>query len=169
VNKRFVLFLFAGLGVVAVMIFLLFTGTKGAHLRLEGKILKVRVLAQGGVASIVMIDFRATNPSDVPFVVSEVRIKLDPAKGETEEGMTIARPDIDTIFQYAKLLGPKFNDVLAIRDRIPPHQRVDRMVGARIELPEAAVNARKGLRLEIEDVDGTMAEIREDASDLSAK
>lgn len=145
------------------MIFLLFTGTKGAHLRLEGKILKVRVLAlSGSGASLAMVDFRVTNPSDVPFVVSSIRLKLSTAKGDVEEGVTISRPDIDNVFRYEKLLGPKFNEVLTIQGRIAPHQRVDRMVGARFEMPEAAFNARRGLRLEIEDVDGTMAEIIED-------
>jgi hypothetical protein len=169
-NRRFLLFWLAGIGVVAALIFFLFTGTKGAHLRLEGKILKVRVLPlTGSQASIVMVDFRATNPSDVPFVVSNVHLKLTPAKGDTEEGMTISKPDINNIFQYAKLLGPKFNDVLSLQDRIAPHQRADRMVGARFEVPESAVNARHALQLVIEDVDGTIAEITEDSAGVSSK
>lgn len=161
-NKNFVLMLLAGLAVVSGLLFTLFTGTKGAHLRLEGRVLKVRVLAlSGSAASLVMVDFRVTNPSDVPFVVSSVKIRMQPADGESTVSTTISKPDIDNVFQYAKLLGPKYNEVLSIRDRIAPRQNADRMVGARFEMLEAAVNARKSIELEIEDVDGTVARISE--------
>jgi hypothetical protein len=35
------------------------------------------------------------------------------------------------------------------------------MTGARLEVPEAAINSRKALHLQIEDVDGTVAELTE--------
>jgi len=35
------------------------------------------------------------------------------------------------------------------------------MAGARFELPEAAINARKMIRLRLEDVDGAAAELSE--------
>jgi len=162
VNKRFALMLLAGLAVMAALVFFLLTGTRGAHLRLEGKILKVRVLAMSGTgASLVMVDFRVTNPSDVPFVVSSVKLSIQPAVGGPVEGATISKPDIDNVFQYAKLLGPKYSQVLGMRDAIVPHQSGDRMAGARFEMPEATVNARKSLQLEIEDVDGAVARISE--------
>ena len=151
----------AGLVVVAGLIFTLFSTTKGAHLRLEGKVLKVRVLALNAGSSLVVADFRVANPSDVPFVVNSVKLILDPAKGDPIEGMTAARSDLDRAFEYAKVLGPKYNDVLTIQDRVAPHASMDRMAGARIELPEAAINTRKNLRVQFEDVDGTIAEVGE--------
>jgi hypothetical protein len=161
-SKQFWLFLLAGLGVVGVLIFLMFSVTTGAHLRLEGKILKVRVLAlPGSRASLVMVDFRATNPSDVLLVVGSVKLRLQPAQGDPVEGQGIAKSDIASVFQYEKLLGPKYNDVLASQDRIAPHQAGDHMAGARFEMPEAAVNARRSLSVVIEDVDGTVAELAE--------
>ena len=167
-SKQFWIFLLAGLAVVALLIFFLFAGTTGAHLRLEGKILKVRVLALPGSngspissASLVMVDFRATNPSDVPLVVSSIKLRLQPREGDPAEGVTISKPDMVTVFQYEKLLGPKYNDVLSLQDRIAPHQSLDRMAGARFEMPESAVQGRRGLTLLIEDVDGTVAELTE--------
>jgi hypothetical protein len=77
------------------------------------------------------------------------------------EGASISKPDVDNVFKYEKLLGPKYNDVLSIRDRVAPHQTVDRMVGARFELPESQIDVRKGLRLRIEEVDGAVAQIGE--------
>lgn len=161
-SKQFWIFLLAGVGVVGVLIFFMLSVTTGAHLRLDGKVLKVRVLAlPGSGASLVMVDFRATNPSDVPLVVSSVKLRLQPAQGDAVEGQGIAKSDIANVFQYEKLLGPKYNDVLAASDRIAPHQSGDHMAGARFEMPEAAVNARRALSVLVEDVDGTVAELAE--------
>ena len=161
-SKGFWIFLAAGLAVVGGLIFTMLTATQGAHLRLEGKILKVRILAlPGRAASIVIVDFRATNPSDVPFVVNSVTLHLEPVKGDVADGTTISKNDIENIFRYEKLLGPKYNDTLSLQDRIAPHKIADLMAGARFEVPEAAVNARKAIRLRLEDVDGTVAELTE--------
>ena len=161
-SKQFWIFLLVGVAVVGGLIFMLLSATQGAHLRLEGKILKVRVLpVPGADASLVIVDFRAANPSDVLMVVSSVKLRLEPTQGDPVEGFPLARAEIATVFQYAKLIGPKYNDVLAASDRISPHQSVDRMTAARFEMPEAAVNARRQLRVVIEDVDGTVAELAE--------
>ena len=161
-SKGFWIFLVAGLAVVGGLIFTMLTATQGAHLRLEGKILKVRVLAlPGRSASIVVVDFRATNPSNVPFVVNSVTLHLEPATGEAADGTTISKNDVENIFRYEKLLGPKYNETLSLQDRIAPHKTVDLMAGARFEVPESAVNSRKSIRLRIEDVDGTAAELTE--------
>jgi len=161
-SKGFWIFLAAGLAVVGGLIFTMLSATQGAHLRLEGKILKVRVLAlPGSSASIVVADFRVTNPSNVPFVVNSVSFQLEPAKGDATDGTTISKNDIENLFRYEKLLGPKYNDTLSLQDRIAPHKTEDLMAGARLELPETAVNSRKSLRIRIEDVDGAVAELTE--------
>ncbi|MEO8051334.1 MAG: hypothetical protein ABI833_13035 [Acidobacteriota bacterium] len=161
-SKGFWIFLAAGLAVVGGLIFTMLTATQGAHLRLEGKILKVRVLAlPGRNASIVFVDFRATNPSNVPFVVNSVTLQIEPAKGDAADGATISKSDIENMFRYEKLLGPKYNDTLSLQDRIAPHKTADLMAGARFEVPEAEVNSRKSIHLRIEDVDGAAAELTE--------
>ena len=160
-TKQFWIFLIAGLAVVGVGIFFLLVSTKSNHLDLDGKILKVRVLALNPNASLVIVDFREKNPSDVGFLVKTVTMKLDPASGDASDGTPISKFDVENVFKYEKLLGEKYNDVLSIRDKIAPHQTVDRMVGARFELPESAIEARKDIRLQIEDMDGTVAELVE--------
>jgi hypothetical protein len=161
VSRTFWSFLGIGLAVVAIVVAITVWGTKGAHLQLDGKILKVRVLSLNPNASIVVVDFRAKNPSDVLFMVKNVTLVLTPAHGDPVEGTTISKADIENVFKYEKLLGDKYNDVLSIRDRIEPHQSVDRMAGARFELGEAAIDARKSIKLQIEDMDGAIAEIGE--------
>jgi hypothetical protein len=161
VSKQFWTFLIIGLAVVGIGIFFLLFSTKSNHLELDGKILKVRILSLNPNASIVVVDFRENNPSDVGFLVKTVLMKLDPASGDAAEGTPISKFDVENVFKYEKLLGPKYNDVLSIRDKIAPHQTVDRMVGARFELGESAIEARKDIRLQIEDMDGTVAELIE--------
>ena len=86
----------------------------------------------------MVADFRVKNPSDVPFVVRTATTRLDPVSGEPVDGTPISKPDVENVFKYEKLLGPKYNDVLSIEDQIAPHQTVDRMVGARFEMGESA-------------------------------
>src|SRR5579862_3617338 len=146
-SKGFWIFLAAGLAVVGGLIFTMLTATQGAHLRLEGKILKVRVLAlPGRAASIAVVDFRVTNPSNVPFVVNSVTLHLEPATGDAADGTTASKVNIENIFKYEKLLGPKYNQVLSLQDRVAPHQTADLMAGARFELPASAIDGRKMIR-----------------------
>ena len=164
-DKRFLIFLLAGVGVVGALLFTFFTASEGARLRLDGKILKVRVLpVPDSTASLVIVDFRAGNPSNVLFVGNSVMLRLEPAAGEAIDGTPISKADVENIFRYEKLLGPQYNPVYSLQDRIAPHQTVDRMAAARLEVPEAVVNSRKSLRIRIEDVAGAVAELAEQPS-----
>lgn len=160
-SKQFWTFLVVGLAVVGIAIAGVWFGTKSSHLDLDGKILKVRTLALGKDASLVVVDFRVTNTSAVPFVVRDVSLKLTPASGAGVDGSPASKTDIDRVFEAQKLIGPHFNDVLSIQDRIAPNKTLDRMTGARFEVPESQVDARKSLVLRLEDVDGTAAELTE--------
>jgi hypothetical protein len=159
--NRKIAILFAGLVVGAIGVGVLLLSTKGGHLELTGQILKVRILSLNPSASLVIVDFRVSNPSDVRFVVRSASMFLTPLTGEAVEGASISKPDVESVFQYEKLLGPKYNDVLSIKDPIAARQTVDRMIGARFELSESAIEARKNIRVHIEDLDGTEADIVE--------
>jgi hypothetical protein len=155
------MFLIVGLVVVCAGLGFLFIGTKGNHLELNGTILKVRVMPLSEVASLVIVDFRITDPSDIPFVMKGATLTLDPASGETLDGMMVSKPDIENVFKYNPILGPKFNDVLGIKDHIEPHQRLDRMVAARFEITEAQAEDRKRIHLHLEEIDGVTADVTE--------
>jgi hypothetical protein len=161
VSKQFVIFLLVGLAVVGAGLGLLFVGTKGNHLELNGTILKVRTMPLSEVASLAVVDFRVTNPSDVPFVMKGATLTLETAAGEMLDGMMVSKPDVENVFKYNPILGPKFNDVLGIKDRIAPHQRLDRMVGARFEIPESKMEERKAIHLHVEEMDGVTADFVE--------
>jgi hypothetical protein len=161
VSKQFVVFLLIGLAIVGAGLGFLLIGTKGNHLELKGTILKVRILPLSPTASLAVVDFRVSDPSDVPFVIKSASLTLEPATGETLDGMMVSKPDVENVFKYNPILGPKFNDVLGMRDRIDPHQRLDRMVGARFEIPESQAEERKAIHLHLEEMDGVSADLVE--------
>jgi hypothetical protein len=133
---------------------------KGSHLELEGSIQKVRVQGLDDAAAII-VDMRVTNPSKVPLVVRDVAMILTDAGGRQLEGQVVAEADVKRFLDYYVALGPKYNDTLKVRERIGAGQSVDRMVAARFEIPDGKVQARKGLRIRVEDVDGAVSEIAE--------
>lgn len=154
ITKKFLAFLAVGLLIVAAMIWGGLFATRKSHVNLEGKVLKVRTVATDEKNSIVVVDFRVTNDSNVPFIAQDAFIFVTGADGNEVEGVTVSRRDMDRIFDYYKLLGPKFNEVLIIQDKIGPGQQMDRMVAAGIPLPESDVENRKGLKLRLKDIDG---------------
>ena len=160
-SKQFWMFLIVGLVVVGIGISFVWVGTKGNHLELNGTILKVRIMPLSPTASLAIVDFRVTDPSDIPFVMKGASLTLEPATGAPLEGMTVSKSDIENVFKYNPILGPKFNDVLGIKDRIEPHQRLDRMVGARFEIPESQAEERKAIHLHVEEMDGVTADLVE--------
>jgi hypothetical protein len=159
-TKQFWGFLLAGLAIVGAGVYLTLFANKSSHLELDGDILKVRSMALSQ-ASLVVADFRVSNPSAYPFVVKSVKARLELASGEVLEAEPISKVNLQNVFQYEKLIGPQFNPALTLRDAILAHGTVDRMIGARFEVSESAVESRKGLRLRIEEVDGAVAEIGE--------
>ena len=160
-SKQFWLFLIAGVAIVGAALGFLLVGTKGNHLELHGSILKVRVMPLSPVASLAIVDFRVNDPSDVPFVIKNATLTLETAKGEMLDGMMVSKPDVENVFKYNPILGPKFNDVLSIKDRIEPRQRLDRMVGARFEITEAQAEERKAIHLHVEEMNGVTADLVE--------
>jgi hypothetical protein len=158
-SKTFWTFLVVGFAVVAAGIALVFVGTQKNHLELKGEILKVRVLALGPAATFVVADFRVKNPSDIQFVVKDVAMTIDPASGDPVTGSITSKADVETLFQYQKLIGPKFNPVLSLKDTVGAGKTGDFMVAARFELSEQGVEARKAIHLKIVDLDGAEEEL----------
>jgi len=153
-TRQFVVFLAIGLVVVGIVIALTMVGNRGSQLRLDGKVLKVRVIGTDEKSSIVVVDFRARNEAQVPFMTREGLLKITTGDGKEVGGDPIARSDMDRVFDYYKLLGPKFNEVLISRDQIAGGKSIDRMLAARFDLPSADVEGRKNLTLTLNDSDG---------------
>ena len=150
-----------GLVVVVIAVVWIFYMQRGAHIEPAGKILKVRTLALDEGSSIAVIDFRVVNTSDYMVIVSEVEVTLEHPNGTASDGTVVSETDARRLFQYYPVLGQKYNDSLIIRDRIKPHETLDRMIAARFEIPVAQLDARKRLKLRVVDVDGPSGELIE--------
>jgi hypothetical protein len=160
-NRTFLTALGVGLVVVAIAVVWIFYMQRGAHIEPAGKILKVRTLALDEGSSIAVVDFRVVNSSDYTVVVREVTVTLEQPNGAAQDGTVVSEVDARRLFQYYPVLGQKYNDSLIIRDRIKPHETLDRMIAARFEIPVAQLDARKRLKLRVVDVDGPSGELIE--------
>jgi hypothetical protein len=160
-SKTFLIAFGIGLAIVAVIVGGTLVKTKPAHLDIQGKILHVRTLASDDQHSIVIADFRAKNVAGIPFMSREAKVFVTKADGTEVEGDTIARTDLDRVFDYYKVLGPKYNPVFIQRDRIQGGETMDRMVAASVPLPESDVEARKNVIVRLFDVDGQTFDLKE--------
>jgi hypothetical protein len=158
-SKRFLILFGVGIVVVALAVIAILSSTKGAHLELKGKIIKIRTGAVGDTDSVAVLDFRVENVSDVPFVVREVDITVEKPDGTSAEGSKVSRSDLKQMFQYNRFLGDQYNDSLSIKDTIAPHSMVDRMVAARFDVKDQDLQGAKAIHLVIQDMDGALFEI----------
>jgi len=163
-SKSFWAFLLVGLAAAALLVAVLLYWNRGAHLELKGSILKVRTLATDPAATVVIADFRFVNRADYPFVVRKVEVWLEDAAGQAIEGMSVSDVDAKRLFEYYPALGQKYNPSLLMHEKIAPRASLDRMTAAQFKLSEEQVQARKGLRIRIEDVDGAVSELTESAA-----
>lgn len=160
---RLVVFVLLGVVLAGVGVAWMFYAQRGAHLVLEGSVSKVRTVATDDNSSVAIVDFRFVNVADYLWMVRKVDVSVTDAQGFTVPGSTVSEVDAARLFEYFPLLGQKFNDSLVARTRLEPHRTMDRMIAAKFEIPEAQLQARKGLRIRIEDVDGAVSEIAEGA------
>ena len=154
---------FAGIGIalVAIAIAAVLYVQRGAHVVLKGSVQKVRTLALDENSSAAVIDFRATNPSDYPFIVREVSVVLVEPDGTTHEGLVVSEVDAMRLFEYYPVLGQKFNDSLIARTKVNPRETIDRMLAVRFEVPEQRLQGRQNLRIRISELDAPPSEIEE--------
>ena len=153
-DKRLLIPVLIGIAVVAVVVVFIFTGTKGAHLELQWKLVKPRVAALDENSVAVITDFRIENPSDVRFVAGDVKATLTKADGTAVDGQVFARSDVAQVLQFNRFLGNQYNPVLTIRDEIRPHEMFDRMVGVRFDVPLADAQKSRKMTLILHEVDG---------------
>lgn len=159
--KQFFLWFAAGLTVIGGLVLGSLWLTRGAHLELTGEIRKVRTQPMDEKSAVAIIDLHFTNPSDLPFVVRTVAVTLEDKAGAIHEGRGIAEVDVLRLFQYFPVLGPKYNDSLKPRDRLPAGQTLDRMVAARFEIPASALDSRAKVTVRVTEVDGVWSELSE--------
>jgi len=150
-----------GIAVVAIAVCAVVYTQRGGHVELSGKILKVRTAPLDEQSSAAVIDFRVTNASDYPYQVRGVTVVLESQNGAQAEGSTASEVDAQHLIAGLPLLGDKYNQSLMVRERVPAHTTLDRMIAARFEVPDAQLQARKRFLVRIEEVDGVVNELPE--------
>ncbi len=146
----------AGLVAAAVAVGLAMWGNRGSQVRLEVDEVKARTVGTDENASILILELRVKNPAQVPFVVREVRLTAThPNRGEAA-GRPVAEPDLDRVLDYYRHLGPRYNPTLKVKEKIAGGAQIDRTLAASFDWPENALQARTGVLVEIEDVDGAI-------------
>lgn len=157
-SKQFAIFFGIGVVVIAIAVVLILSSTKGSHLVLNGKVLKVRTGALSDDDSIAVMDLRMENPSNLAFVVRQVEVTLEKKDGSMADGLVVSKGDLKQLFQYNRFLGDQYNDSLTIKDQIAPHATVDRMLAVRFEVKNQDLEAAKALHVSIQDMDGPLFE-----------
>ena len=145
-----------GIVVIAIAVAGIVYMQRGGHVELPGTILKVRTAPLDEQSAAAVIDFRVTNPSDYPFQVRGVTVVLESQSGAQIEGATASETDAQQLMAGVPLLGDKYNPSLMVRERVPAHTTLDRMIAARFEVPDSQLQARKRFLVRIEEVDGVL-------------
>ena len=159
-SKQLLMGIGAGLILVAHGLYLVFSTTKGAHLELKGDILKVRSGELDEKSTAALLDVRMENPSNILFVVREVAVKLEMKDGSLVDGMMVPRMNVKQMLEYNKFLGAQYNDTLTIQDKVPAHQKIDRMIAVTFPVAFQDLEEAKGVQLNIEDLDGAMFSVK---------
>jgi hypothetical protein len=132
---------------------------RGSQPRLEGSILKVRVIGTDNQAAVVVADVRLLNPARALFMVKEIVLAATLADGSVVEGKVVAQPDLDRVLAYYPLSGARFTPMLRVRDRLKGGEQSDRTLAASFAVGEAALQGRRALRARIVDADGAVVEL----------
>ena len=152
----------AGIGLIVIVAIIsggLFV-SRGSHLELTGEIRKARTAALSPTRSVIVLDFRAFNPADYPFVIKTVEVEVTLAGGKKEIGQFVPEVDAKQLFPALPALGDKLAVSIATGEKIAKKQTVERMAAASFQFPEAELADRKSVVVRLHDVDGPVSELR---------
>jgi len=153
----------AGLaGALVLAVIFLLIGESSAP-RMDGTILSVRTLGMEEKASVAVVDFTATNNSDVLVQVGDRKLFAVDSGGVRHEGVLVSAPDLKTLFDYFPVLGDMRREPLIDGVKIKPGETIEGMVAFRVEIPKYKLDAREEIILEIHDTDGSITEIRQES------
>lgn len=146
----------AGLVAASIAVGLAMWGNRGSQVRLEVQEVKARTVGTDENSSILILELRIKNPAQTPFVVREARVSAAHQNRGEAGGMPVAELDLDRVLDYYRHLGPRYNPTLKVKEKIAGGAQIDRTLAASFAWPEAALQARSGVTVEIEDVDGVV-------------
>ena len=153
-SKRFLIGFAIAVVAIAVIIWRAAEATKGNHLDPITKIGKVRIRKVDENESIAVLDFSVDNRSDRKLVVRTVEGFLHAKDGSSADGSILAAKDLVNVFRNYPDLGEQYNPPFKAWDEVKPHERLDRMIGVRFDVPDSQIAGRKSIALQLEDISG---------------
>ena len=156
------LWICAGVGLV-VLSLLLGGGVlvnRDQRAMLVGEVKKVRTGKLDEQRSVVVLDFRVTNPSRHPFQVKDLELEVTTG-GKAVAGRFIIEGDAKNVFLGVPELGEKYNPSFASKERVATGATADRMTAFVVDLPLRELEDRTKMVMRIRDADGPMSELTE--------
>jgi hypothetical protein len=160
VSKGFGIGFAITLVVIAIVVWRLAEATKGNHLAPITKVGKLRIQKVDENESIVVLDFSVNNDSDRKLVVRTVEAQLDSPDGSSTDGNVVAAADLANIFKNYPEMGEQYNPPFKAWDEVKPHERLDRMIGVRFDVPDDKLTRRKDIDLRLEDLTGIVVDVK---------
>ena len=127
---------------------------------LDGEITEVRTLGVERTASVAIVDFRATNESDVLFQAGDRRVVVVGEHGGRYDGRLSSSFDLKQLFKYFPALGTMSHEPYIEGIKLEPGQSVAGMLAARFAMSKEDLDMRRELILQIYDADGSLTELR---------
>ncbi|MEP7367160.1 MAG: hypothetical protein ABI972_28195 [Acidobacteriota bacterium] len=154
-----------GLLIVAVLLAIVFVKNRGSQIRIEGTMKKVRMQKLDDKSTLLVFDFRFSNPADYPFIVADVTSTCTLKDASEITGELVTDADAKPLFDYHALtLGAKYNESLIRKSRVAPKTIEDRMIAMTYAVEPEVLANRTGCVLSVKDVDGAVSTIRETAA-----
>lgn len=150
-----------GLLLVVFLAGLVYWFNSGSQVRLNAEVVRVRTVATSDKTAVLIAELRIYNPANVPFVVREVKTVLARQDGQSLAGDQVAQGDLDRLLGYYAAEGPRYNETLKVRSKLPGKTRRDWTVAASFPVAKNAIDERRGLVFEIDDVDGVRVTVTE--------
>ncbi len=157
---KFYQFALAGLGGALVVFGLIYLGGAGRMAVLDGEITQVRTLGVERTASVAIVDFRATNRSDVLFQAGDRRMVVLGERAGRFDGRISGSFDVKQLFKYFPALGTMSHEPYIRGIKLEPGQSVAGMLAARFAMSKEDLDMRREIILQIHDADGSLTELR---------
>lgn len=156
------LWISAGMGllIVAALISIGLYLSRDSHVELVGAIQKVRTGKLDEQRSVVVADFRVTNPSAYAFQIKDLELDLT-SGGKVISGRFIPETDTKNLFLGVPELGEKYNPSFRIKEQVAKKETVDRMLAFVVDAPLGVVEARTKMIVRMREVDGPVSELVE--------
>lgn len=134
--------------------------SRDSHVELVGTIQKVRTGKLDEQRSVIVADFRVTNPSAYPFQIKDLELDLT-SGGKVLAGRFIPETDTKNLFLGVPELGEKYNPSFRMKEQVAKKQTVDRMLAFGVDAPVNVLEERTKLVLRMREVDGPVSELVE--------